>query len=142
MFTYPATVVRDDNGTFLVSFPDVQGAVTFGDTKEEALARGLDALETMLAAMIADRQVLPMPSALRKGQYPVSLPPLSAAKVELYMVMHRAGIRKAELARRLGWHGPQIDRLLDLRHASRLEQLEQAFRVLGKRLDIQVLDAA
>jgi hypothetical protein len=37
---------------------------------------------------------------------------------------------------------PQVDRLLDLRHASRLDQLEAAFRALGKQLFIQVCEAA
>jgi len=31
--------------------------------------------------------------------------------------MRAARVRKAELARRLIWHLPQVDRLLDLRHA-------------------------
>ncbi len=39
-------------------------------------------------------------------------------------------------------HLPQVDRLLDLMHSSRLDQLEAAFRVLGKRLALEVLDAA
>jgi antitoxin HicB len=56
--------------------------------------------------------------------------------------MHKAGLRKTELARRLGWHAPQVDRLLDLRHASKLEQLDQAFHALGKRLVLEVRDAA
>jgi hypothetical protein len=33
---------------------------------------------------------------------------------------------------------PQVDRLLDLRHDSRLDQLEQAFAVLSKRMTIAV----
>jgi antitoxin HicB len=49
---------------------------------------------------------------------------------------------KAELARRLNWHLPQVDRLLDLRHASRLDQLETAFRALGKQLSVEVSEAA
>jgi hypothetical protein len=36
----------------------------------------------------------------------------------------------------------QVDRLLDLRHASRLDQLETAFRVLGKQLSVQISEAA
>jgi antitoxin HicB len=56
--------------------------------------------------------------------------------------MRRLKVGKAELARRLGWHMPQVDRLLDLRHASRLDQLAQAFRVLGKQLTITVHEAA
>jgi hypothetical protein len=33
---------------------------------------------------------------------------------------------------------PQVDRLLDLTHSSRLEQLEKAIGVLGKRLDVVI----
>ena len=44
----------------------------------------------------------------------------------------------AELARRLGWHLPQVDRLFDLRHASRLDQIEAAARVLGRHLEVRV----
>lgn len=37
---------------------------------------------------------------------------------------------------------PQVDRLLDLNHASRLDQLEAAFVTLNKRLSIQIVEAA
>lgn len=33
---------------------------------------------------------------------------------------------------------PQVDRLLDLRHASRLDQIEAAARVLGRHLEVRV----
>jgi antitoxin HicB len=52
--------------------------------------------------------------------------------------MTEQGIKKAELARRLGWHMPQIDRLFDLRHASRLDQIEAAARARGKQLEVRV----
>ena len=60
----------------------------------------------------------------------------------LYTAMRTAKIGKAELARRLNCHLPQVDRLLDLRHASRLDQLEAAFGALGKQLSVQVSEAA
>jgi antitoxin HicB len=56
--------------------------------------------------------------------------------------MQASGIRKADLARRLGVSKPQVERLLDLGHGSRLEQIEQAFRALNKRLELSVQDAA
>ena len=56
--------------------------------------------------------------------------------------MRAQKIGKAELARRLNCHLPQVDRLLDLLHSSRLEQLEAAFRAVGKRLTIAVEEAA
>ncbi|HTB14452.1 MAG TPA: hypothetical protein VK752_22935 [Bryobacteraceae bacterium] len=49
---------------------------------------------------------------------------------------------KAELARRLHCPLPQIARLLDLHHGSRLDQIEQALWAVGKRLTISFEDAA
>jgi antitoxin HicB len=93
-------------------------------------------------AMIEDREEIPAQRAIRRGEKVISLPALSNAKVELYRAMKAARVGKAELARRLHCHLPQIDRLLDLSHASRLDQLEAAFQALGKELKIEIADAA
>jgi antitoxin HicB len=138
---YPVNLTRED-GRVLVSFPDFPDVHTFGDDEQEAMARAVDALETMLIGIIADREKIPKPGRIsRRGRF-VALPALSAAKVALYGEMRAAGVGKAELARRLNCHLPQVDRLLDLRHASRLDQIEQAFLALGKRLAITLEDAA
>ena len=135
MVKYPVTLTRDDNDTILVTFPDFPEAATFGEDREEALARAVDALETIIEAYIKDRQRIPKPSA---GSLRVSLPPLAAAKVQLYKAMHRRRMRKTNLAKLLNVHLPQIDRLLDLKHASRIDQIEAAARVLGGHVDVNV----
>lgn len=61
------------------------------------------------------------------------------SEVLLANEMVRQGVRKAELARRLDVHMPQVDRLVDLRHSSKLENLEKAFQTLGKTLGIRVV---
>jgi antitoxin HicB len=85
-----------------------------------------------------------MPSAPlhERHRRSVRLPPPTVAKVELHRVAHAQGVSKAELARRLGWHGPQVDRLFDLNHRSTIEHIDQALRTIGKRLDVSVQDAA
>ena len=70
----------------------------------------------------------------------VELPIQTSLKVLLYRAMRERDVRKANLAQRLGWKAPQVDRLFDLRHASRLDQLEAAFAALGKRIDVVVSD--
>jgi antitoxin HicB len=115
--------------------------VTDGDSRTEALMHAVSALETIVIALMADSADIPRPSPAR-GRPTVALPPLSAAKVALYRAMRAARMTKAELARRLKWHPPQVDRLLDLRHASRLDQIDKALRVLGKRLVVEVRSAA
>lgn len=138
--SYRVVLSPDDNGTVLVTCPDLPEVTTFGDDREEALLRAVDAIEEALAARIARREPIKAPSAMRG--HLVVLPALTALKVELYRTVLKQGVRKAELARRLDVHAPQVDRLLDLRHDSRLEQLEAAFRVLGRRLVVGVEKAA
>ena len=137
MFDYPVTLTRDGD-TVLVSFIDVPEAITFGADKGEALLHAVDALETALSFYVQARQALPVPSKPRRGQHTVRPSALESAKLGVYLAMTEQGIKKAELARRLGWHMPQVDRLFDLRHASRLEHIEAAARVLGRRLDVRV----
>ena len=134
--------LEKENGLVNVYFPDVPGVQTFGDDEEEALARAVDAIESMFMVLIQDREDIPRPRAPKRGEKTITLPALTTAKLELYQAMRAAGVGKAELARRLNCHLPQIDRLLDLGHASRLDQLEQAFAALGKRLEVAVLNAA
>jgi antitoxin HicB len=137
------TVKLDREGArVLVSFPDFPNVHTFGDDEEEALLRAVDALESMLMAMIEDRKDIPQPSRAKRGQSTITLPALTEAKIELYRQMRASKVGKAELARRLHCHLPQIDRLLDLNHGSRLDQIEQALLAVGKRLTISFEDAA
>jgi hypothetical protein len=46
------------------------------------------------------------------------------------------------VARPLRWHLPQVARVLDLRHASKMEQVEAALAALGLRLIVDVARAA
>ena len=136
----PVDLTREGSRT-LVSFPDFPNVHTYGDDEGEALSRAVDALETYLMSMIEDREPIPAPSRRRRRQS-ITLPALTEAKIELYRQMRASKVGKAELARRLHCHLPQIDRLLDLNHASRLDQIEQALLAVGKRLTISVEDAA
>ncbi len=142
MFTYPVDLTEDESGGLVVTFPDMPYGVTDGDDEEEALLNAVSALETIIIGLMGDRQHIPAPSRPKRGQKTVTLPALSAAKVALYQTMRAQGIRKADLARRLGLYLPQIDRLLDLRHASRFDQIDMALKSLGKSLTIEIRDAA
>lgn len=135
---YPVTLTKDNNGTILVRFPDVPDAVTFGDTKEEALTHAVDALLTVLDAYMKDKRDIPTPSAV-KGAF-VEVPALDASKLTLYQTMREEKVSKSELGRRLKWHLPQVDRVLQVRHGSQLEQLEAAFAAVGKRLTVMITD--
>ncbi len=140
MRPYHVDLTPDDNGTLLVTCPDLPEVTSFGTDREAALRHAVDAIEEALAARIAYKQPLPLASG--KGAIAVPLPALISAKIALYTLARDEKITRAELTRRLGWKREQVDRLFRLNHASRLDQIEAAFRVLNKRLDLRVADAA
>jgi len=137
MFDYPVILTSDD-GAVLVTFPDVPEAITFGANEAEALLHAVDALETGLSFYVDARKPLPVASKAKRGQKTVRPSALECAKLGVYQAMTEQGIKKAELARRLGWHTPQVDRLFDLRHASKLDQIEAAANVLGRHIEVRV----
>ena len=134
MLRYPIELEEDD-GNIMVTSPDFPELTTFGEDRTEAVARAVDAFDEAIAARIHRGQEIPPPS---RGKNRVSLPTLTAVKVILYQGMKDQGIGKAELARRLGWHLPQIDRVLDVNHRSRLDRMDAALGAIGRRLEVSV----
>jgi antitoxin HicB len=141
MFDYPVTLTPDDNGTILVTFPDVPEAITFGADENEALLYAVEALETALSFYMDDRKPLPIAS-VHPGLPTVTPETLSCAKLGLYQAMLDSGIRKADLARRLNIAPTLVDRLLSLEHSSKIEQIDTALAALGKRLVVDIRVAA
>ena len=140
MLAYRIELEEDDNGTFLATCPALPEVTTFGEDRGEARLRALDAIEEALAARIAHRMDIPASREGRLDEWDVVLPVQTGIKVALYREMRRSGLNKADLARLLAAHAPQVDRLLDLRHDSKLEKLEQAFRALGKQIDLTIVN--
>jgi len=135
MSSYPVLFTPEGKG-FVVTVPDIPEVVTEGDSVQEATEYAIDAIELILAEYMRRRAEIPRASKRRGRHIRIELPLLTQAKLSLYSAMLASGVRKADLARRLGVSKPQVERLLDLSHGWRLEQIEQAFRALKKRLEL------
>ena len=132
-----------EKGGFVVTFPGLDWGVTQGDTEEEAAGMAVDALTMIINDYIEKGNPLPVQGKHRGKRYRVvQLPALAAAKAQLYRAFVASGIRKEELARRLNITKENIDRLFAMKHNTRIEQLEAAFRAIGKRLSVEVHDEA
>ena len=64
------------------------------------------------------------------------------AKLALHQAMVEQGVTKTKLAARLDAHLPQVDRLLDLKHASTLDRAEAALGAVHLELVLEVRAAA
>ena len=130
---WPAELARYDDGSILVTFPDVPEALTEGETETEAMVQAQDCLVAALAGYIGARRAIPRPSPAR-GRTTVPLPALIAAKIALYGAMRAQGVGNTALAARLGLSEGAVRRLIDLDHRSHIGQVEAALQTLGQRL--------
>jgi antitoxin HicB len=132
---YVVRIEADGNG-FLVTCPDIPEMGCGGDTREEALADAVDNLVTALSIYVDERRPIPTPTRAHADDVTVRV----SAQVALTALIHNEmlvqGVRKAELGRRLGMHVPQIDRLLNVCHETKLESLEKAAKALGKHVSV------
>lgn len=140
---YAALFEPAEEGGFVITIPDFGWGVSQGDTEEEAREMAAALLQTLVQEHIRRGEALPRATKARgrKCRF-VSLPALQDAKAELYMAFKESGLRKAELARRLGIPVAMVDRLFDFGYRTRLDQIEAAFAALGKRLAVEIRDAA
>ena len=138
MLAYPVKLSRD--GKFLMAtFPDIPEAHTQGDSVEDALAMAKDALETALDFYFDERRIVPSPSKPKQGQYVIELPLSVSAKVLLLNEMLHQKVRPAELARRLKTTPQEVNRLTNIRHISRIDDIASAMKVLGKTLEVRAV---
>ena len=135
---YPVKLKREKEGGYTVTFPDIPEAITCGGDIADALSQAADALETALDFYFEDKRMVPLPSAQKRGQYAVSLPAGVSAKVLLHNEMIGQHVRPSELARRLSIPRQDITRLLDPRHKTRIDNIEQALHALGKTLEMRL----
>jgi antitoxin HicB len=141
-YIYPIELDPESDGSAVnLSFPDVPGALTFGDDEAEALALAEDCLIAALRGYMKLGKPIPTPSA-PCDRPAVALPSLAAAKLALYGAMRDARISNVELARRLGVTENVVRKLLDLDHRSHIGQVEAALAKLGVRLEVVARKAA
>ena len=138
-FTYPIVLTPDDEDEgFVVTFPDIQHAITQGDNVEECLEQAVDCLEEALASCIDDGEDIPVPSAVDKGDLSVAPRSQMAIKVEIYQAWKNAGISKVNLASRMGISEAEARRILDPRHGTKLPTMERALLAMGKKIELKV----
>ena len=136
MLAYPVELTPD--GKFLmVTFPDIPEANSQGDSVADALEMAKDALESAIDWYIEEGKPVPMPSKAKRGKHLVELPASYAAKILLLNEMARQKVRPVELARRMKIKPQEVNRLLNVRHATKIDGIASALKALGKTLEIR-----
>lgn len=75
--SYRMEIVEDkEEGGFVVSFPDLPGCITCGETLENAIANAADAKKTWIEAALEEGVEIPEPNCLQdySGQFKLRMP--------------------------------------------------------------------
>ena len=143
-YAYPCKIVRDEEEAkatgreaYVVTFPDVYGAVTGGWSWKEAMEMAEDCLGVALGMYVKAREDIPVPGPLADGQVLISVPPIIAAKLALYTAMREQDVTNVALATQLDLQENAVRRLVDPRHRSHISTVERALRALGRSLVVE-----
>jgi len=132
---YPVDVLHRGGG-FVVTCRDLPEAKGDGTTRESAIERCKDALIFTFDKFFANREAIPVPS--EPGEDFIQVPCSVAAKVLLLNEVVRQDVTNAELARRMELPRQEITRIFNLSHATKIDTIQKALVVLGKRLVLNV----
>ena len=131
-YAYPCDMIPDveEGYGFVVTFPDIPPAITGGDTWEESLFLANDVIIAALGIYIYRERDIPAPSRLQDGQVLITVPPLQAAKLDLYSAMRERAVSKSDLADTLGASESEIVDLIDLDFDSTEPQVDAALKAV------------
>ncbi|HVA15836.1 MAG TPA: type II toxin-antitoxin system HicB family antitoxin [Stellaceae bacterium] len=125
-----ARIKPDDDGRFLVTFPEFPEALTDGATEVEAMANATDALSEALMQRLKRNEVIPAPRHAARGEYQVAPEPIVAMKLALRAAVRDVRSPASELTRRLRIDEKEARRLLDPAFPSKAPRLAAALRAM------------
>ena len=110
-YLYQAIMSPDEEGGYVVAFPDLPGCVSEGDTFTEAVTQAADAAQTYVASLLAHGDSVPRPTKVDCPEGAESVLIFFEATPD-YLVTGEV-VSAAEAARRLGLSPGRITHMLD-----------------------------
>ena len=135
-FNYAVNLISQEEGGYLVQFPDFPEAITQAEDEEEALREAEDCLEEAIANRMVQGLDIPPAVRCKKDKHFVSLPITLAAKCALYLTMKEKNHKNTLLAKELKCDEKEVRRLLNPRYMSKISRIEEALNLLGKKVTL------
>ncbi|RJO71132.1 MAG: type II toxin-antitoxin system HicB family antitoxin [Myxococcales bacterium] len=136
---YYARLTPQEEGGFLVEFPDLPGCLTEGDSLEDALANAREALSGWLYVAVKEDDDIPAPTVYKSRRYHPVTPDLDVTIPLLILwTRKRKGLTQEQMAEALGVT-QQAYRKLEIPGKSnpRLKTLARLFDALGLEVELR-----
>ncbi|WP_314739873.1 type II toxin-antitoxin system HicB family antitoxin [Haemophilus parahaemolyticus] len=134
---YPAKFTQED-GAYIVTFRDVPESITQGGNFEEAMFLAEDVLICGLEFYFENDKPIPLPSEPQADEIMVYLSDIVYVKALLHNARLETEMSKAELARFMDVRPPEMQRILDPRHNTKLDTISRMLSKLGRPLKLSI----
>jgi len=135
---YPVCMEPNGEGGYILTSRDVPEIISEIWDEKELEEYAVDALIIAADAYYEKKQVFPMPSKARKGEVLVDVPLSVFLKILLQNAMIEANIRPTDLANKMKLTPQAVNRIINLRHSTKVDTVQQALRSLGKEVQLSV----
>lgn len=138
-YQYPANLEDNGEGGFIVSFRDIPEINTEIWNMDELFETGKDALITAADICFEKRIIFPKPSKKMENEVLIPLPISVVAKILLLNTMVEGNIRAADLARKMNIKAQEVNRIINLRHNTKIDTIQTALKALNKDFQLAVV---
>ena len=136
---YPAFIEYQEDGMYLVQFPDFSEAITEGESLEEAIFNASEVLTLAIEGRIDEGMGIPEPCIFNQEDCKLISPSARAqAALLVRWARNKSAHTTSEVARALNTSWPAISRLENPHHSPSLKQLERVAAALGQQLLISM----
>ena len=128
--------IQKSEGTYLVSFPDIENVNTYGETIEEALYNAEEALNGTLEADFERGFSLPEPREFKSNHY-YKITVLPHLEIAYTLRRLRTGKSQVQIANSLGISYQAYQKLENPRKCNpTIKTLERISSILGRKLEV------
>jgi antitoxin HicB len=134
MINYPAIIELDADGkSYNVRFPDLEGCLTYGSTKKEALENAQEALSLYLESLDSRAKEIPNSSKLSGENISYVSPDINIAfAIELKKIRQSKALTQKDVAEKLGIGWASYQRIENPRRTNpTLSTIHRIEEVLG-----------
>lgn len=138
-FNFSCKFLKVEDGTEIIKCRDLPELLSWPGDGETLEQWAKYAVQDCIAFRMKDGETIPEASKPEDGEYVVRLSPSEEAKILLHNEMVRRGITRSDLSKRAGLRLPDVTRLLNIRHKTKIDAIISALNSIGADLRFSVV---
>ena len=138
-FNFACKFQKIEDGTEIIKCRDLPELLSWTNEGETLKAWARYAVEDCIMFRMRDGEIIPEASDPKPGEYVVRLTLNEEAKILLHNEMLKEKLSHADLAKMINLGLPDVTRLLNLKHKTKIETIVSVLNTMGKDLKFTLI---